>query len=398
LGFGKEQRILMPRERQNHIAYLAILCALGAACSVSGCHKKASGVNPNSLGPEPAPAAAAPTATITADPAAIDLGQSVILYWRSQNGTTATVDGIGEVNLNGRQTISPSNSTTFHLVVKGDGGTTEASVRVTVRVPVAPIAPEADRGPAPIEPPISPITITPIGPSPRPKKTTGRQEEMQLLPPSPVAPPPVSPAPPILLAHEKLIEQGVISYDPPNQMTLGEPVAIDAAIRRPNGEAVPFVPDNVQAQAIGLTGTGPITSQTLPVSDEMVVTLRSKEAGAFKIDPPDPDLTKETKLLEKGGHAEWHWIVTPLIQGEQHLLLHSVFVVHLPDGTTAPSDQGSFVTTITITVEPWYRRAPKFVASAIKEHWTGILGWFLPASALPFIAAWWKKRRKHLGG
>jgi peptidoglycan-associated lipoprotein len=123
------------------LALVATLAALGA---VTGCHKKASGVNPNALGPAPATAAAAPTASISADPLAIDLGQSVVLNWRSQNATSASIDGIGEVNLNGTQTVSPSSSTNFHLTVKGDGGTTEANVRVTVRVPVAPAAPPAE--------------------------------------------------------------------------------------------------------------------------------------------------------------------------------------------------------------------------------------------------------------
>jgi peptidoglycan-associated lipoprotein len=121
------------------LVLVATVVALGA---VTGCHKKASGVNPNALGPAPA-TAAVPTATITADPAAIDLGQSVVLNWRSENATAVTIDGIGDVNLNGTQTVSPSNSTNFHLVAKGDGGTAEASVRVTVRVPVAPTAPPA---------------------------------------------------------------------------------------------------------------------------------------------------------------------------------------------------------------------------------------------------------------
>src|ERR1700761_6971772 len=118
----------------------ATLISIGA---VSGCHKKASGIDPNALGPAPAPPAAAPTATITADPLAIDLGQSVVLNWRTQNATVVTIDGIGQVNVNGTQTVAPSNSTNFHLVAIGDGGTVEANVRVTVRVPVAPTAPAA---------------------------------------------------------------------------------------------------------------------------------------------------------------------------------------------------------------------------------------------------------------
>jgi peptidoglycan-associated lipoprotein len=115
--------------------------AVIAISAVTGCHKKNSGINPNSLGPMPATESAAPTATISADPLAIDLGQSVVLNWRTQNATTVTIDGIGQVNVNGTQTVSPANSTNFHLVAKGDGGTAEANVRVTVRVPVAPTVP-----------------------------------------------------------------------------------------------------------------------------------------------------------------------------------------------------------------------------------------------------------------
>jgi peptidoglycan-associated lipoprotein len=76
-----------------------------------------------------------------AEPLAIDLGQSVVLNWRSTNATSVTIDGIGAISPNGTQTVSPSASTNFHLTAKGDGGTTEANVRVTVRVPVLPVAP-----------------------------------------------------------------------------------------------------------------------------------------------------------------------------------------------------------------------------------------------------------------
>jgi peptidoglycan-associated lipoprotein len=131
---------------QSRIRKALVLAATAVAIgAVTGCHKKASGVNPASLGPAPT-TAAPPTATITADPLAIDLGQSVVLNWRTENATSATIDGIGEVNVNGTQTVSPSNSTNFHLTAKGDGGTVDANVRVTVRVPVAPTAPNAPTG------------------------------------------------------------------------------------------------------------------------------------------------------------------------------------------------------------------------------------------------------------
>jgi peptidoglycan-associated lipoprotein len=127
-----------PTPYRKALAMAVVMVALG---TVTGCSKKSSGVNPNTLPPAPAAAEPAPTATITADPLAIDLGQSVVLNWRTQNATVVTIDGIGQVNVNGTQTVSPSNSTNFRLTAKGDGGTIEANVRVTVRVPVAPVVP-----------------------------------------------------------------------------------------------------------------------------------------------------------------------------------------------------------------------------------------------------------------
>ncbi len=121
------------------------LCTIAAALiltAATGCHKKtAAPVTPMATAPT---TGAAPTAVLTADPLAIEQGQSVVLNWRTQNAESVTIDGIGSVNVNGTQTVSPSTSTNFHLVAKGDGGTTEANVRVTVSVGTAPTAPAAE--------------------------------------------------------------------------------------------------------------------------------------------------------------------------------------------------------------------------------------------------------------
>ena len=118
----------------------AALLATVALFAASGCGKKTPPPPPAAMAPS-APTMLPPTASITADPLSIDLGQSVVLNWRSANAASVSIDGIGEVPVNGTQTVSPSSSTNFHLVAKNDGGTTEANVRVTVRVPVAPTAP-----------------------------------------------------------------------------------------------------------------------------------------------------------------------------------------------------------------------------------------------------------------
>jgi len=101
---------------------------------LSGCHKKTQAPPP----PPPAATVAAPTATLTGEPLAIDLGQSVVLTWKTTNATSVSIDGIGDVSTSGTQSVTPSNSTNFHLLAKGDGGTGEANVRITVRVPAAP--------------------------------------------------------------------------------------------------------------------------------------------------------------------------------------------------------------------------------------------------------------------
>ena len=123
------------------------IAALAAIAGLAGCHHKTANIAPVDNSQYTPPAAPAPTATLTADPVAIDLGQSVVLNWRTQNATTVTIDGIGSVNLNGTSNASPSTSTNFHLTATGPGGSTEANVRVTVRipeVPTAPVAPAAD--------------------------------------------------------------------------------------------------------------------------------------------------------------------------------------------------------------------------------------------------------------
>jgi peptidoglycan-associated lipoprotein len=124
----------------------ATLMLAFAIAAVTGCHKATAPINPASTAPTAASSTPAPTANLTADPLAIDLGQSVVLNWRTTDANSVSIDGIGPVNVNGTQTVSPSTSTNFHLVAKGDGGTTEANVRVTVRVPVAPTVPAESAG------------------------------------------------------------------------------------------------------------------------------------------------------------------------------------------------------------------------------------------------------------
>jgi peptidoglycan-associated lipoprotein len=112
---------------------------LVALLAVAGCKKKEAPPLPTETAP---PAAApAPTAQITATPAVISAGDQVVLSWRTADATTVSIDGIGSVPTSGVKTVTPATSTSYHLVATGDGGTTDATARVTVNSPPVVVVP-----------------------------------------------------------------------------------------------------------------------------------------------------------------------------------------------------------------------------------------------------------------
>lgn len=67
--------------------------------------------------------------------------RSTTLTWQTTNATEVTIDNLGAVGATGSQQVMPEDSTTYHLVAKGPGGTQEADARVAVTVPPPPPAP-----------------------------------------------------------------------------------------------------------------------------------------------------------------------------------------------------------------------------------------------------------------
>jgi len=121
-----------------------ILGALITLMVVSGCKKK------ETPPPPPPPTAKAPTATLSANPASIQRGQSSTLKWDTTDATDVTLDG-NKVDPSGSQTVSPTQTTTYHLVAKGAGGTQEATAQVTVATPTPTPTPAPTATPIPDE-------------------------------------------------------------------------------------------------------------------------------------------------------------------------------------------------------------------------------------------------------
>ena len=113
--------------------FLISSLSLIALVAVAGCHKKQQQMP--STAEAPPTNAPAPQAQLTATPNVISAGDQVQLNWHTTDANSVSIDGIGDVPTSGVKTVTPTESTTYHLVARGDGGTADASAHVTVNAP-----------------------------------------------------------------------------------------------------------------------------------------------------------------------------------------------------------------------------------------------------------------------
>jgi peptidoglycan-associated lipoprotein len=78
-----------------------------------------------------------PIAQLTATPSVISAGDQVQLSWRTTDATTVSIDGLGDVPTSGVKTVTPTATTTYHLVARGEGGSADSTATVTVNAPPA---------------------------------------------------------------------------------------------------------------------------------------------------------------------------------------------------------------------------------------------------------------------
>ena len=123
----------MQRRRLSLILSSALLVV------AAGCHKKT---------PPPPPPAPVATPTpskpvvdyFSAEPGTISSGQAASLRWSVTGANTVQIDPIGSVSPQGRRSVNPSVTTTYHLSATGAGGETDADATITVSSPPPPAA------------------------------------------------------------------------------------------------------------------------------------------------------------------------------------------------------------------------------------------------------------------
>jgi peptidoglycan-associated lipoprotein len=109
------------KSKSNRIVVLGVLAFLMVAV---GCKKK-------ETAPPPPPPPKPVSATLSANPTSIQAGQSATLTWSTEYATDVALDG-NKVDPSGSQTVSPTQTTTYHLTAKGAAGTQEATTEVAV--------------------------------------------------------------------------------------------------------------------------------------------------------------------------------------------------------------------------------------------------------------------------
>ncbi|HEY6449014.1 MAG TPA: peptidoglycan-associated lipoprotein Pal [Acidobacteriaceae bacterium] len=117
---------------------LALAASLAGLLTIAGCHKKNPAPPPP---PAPTESAPAPTATITASPDTVNPGETSVLTWHTANATDVSIEGLGQVATSGTQSVRPTQTTSYHLVAHGDGGSADATATVTVATAAATPAP-----------------------------------------------------------------------------------------------------------------------------------------------------------------------------------------------------------------------------------------------------------------
>jgi len=115
---------------------IELLTVLVVVLMAGACHKRTPAAVPAPTAGAAPPPPPPPSCTLTAEPASVDLGQSVTVSWESHDATDVDLEpGGGKQQAVGSTSVTPQESTTYTLAVNGPGGKGSCAARVTVMPP-----------------------------------------------------------------------------------------------------------------------------------------------------------------------------------------------------------------------------------------------------------------------
>ncbi len=139
--------------------------------------------------PPPPSSGRPPSVMFVAMPSVINAGQSSVLQWLSLQATTCQASNgwQGAKALSGKETVTPSQTTTYTIACQGPGGSTTQSRTVTVRgtSPAPPVTPPPTTPPPgtpPTTPPAPPTVPPPASPPGTPPPPSAGSPHVVLFP------------------------------------------------------------------------------------------------------------------------------------------------------------------------------------------------------------------------
>lgn len=144
------KRRLSRREFGFRVSGRGLLCGLVAGIALAGCGGSSPSTDRASITPTPTPAPTPtpqpqPVVNLQTDRGDLLWGQSATLAWNTQNATALVSSNFGAAVLNGSATVTPSETTTYTLTVRNDGGQTAVG---SVAVRVSPVTVTVTPSPA----------------------------------------------------------------------------------------------------------------------------------------------------------------------------------------------------------------------------------------------------------
>jgi hypothetical protein len=230
-----------------------------------------------------------------------------------------------------------------------------AALQVTATSPVATEAPALPPAEAP-----PPLTVAPTAVAPPTKTPVPATDHTSVAE----------------LANKELarLRDGVIIFNPPEQMTVGEQERVSLRVAKAEFE---------KAIAEDMSGSGTPREEKTQISSFMRVELRGP---AFEVIP----LSSKEQIIPDEGYTEWLWDIVAKEAGSQKLTFVLTAKIKIPGDEDEYKDLKTVTYSVDVHVNP-----VRELGGFIERHMEALVT-FIAGLLVPFSLWIWNKRRKRV--